>query len=143
MRLSLVLLLLSQTCHIVDGLPDPHCTPGEATTATLDEICHRKTKAFRHVTDATKRQVLELYGTPDGEVVEVDHLIPIELGGANSLINLWPQPEKPYPGYKDKDRMENRLHKLVCAGKMPLAEAQKEIARDWQALYYRLFPSLP
>jgi hypothetical protein len=139
----LALLLAAQTCYIDGGLADPSCTPGQATDATLQTICNRKTSTVRKVSLKTKLLVAQLYGTPEGELVEIDHLVPLELGGANSLINLWPQPEKPEPGFRAKDLLENRLHKLVCAGKMDLADAQGEIAHDWVELYYRLFPSLP
>jgi hypothetical protein len=36
-----------------------------------------------------------------------------------------------------KDCLEDRLHALVCAGQMPLDEAQRAIAEDWIAAYQR------
>ncbi len=36
-----------------------------------------------------------------------------------------------------KDKLEDRLHALVCAGKVPLAVAQREIATDWIAAYQK------
>jgi len=30
-----------------------------------------------------------------------------------------------------KDRLEQRLHQLVCAGQLDLATAQHDIATDW------------
>ena len=30
-----------------------------------------------------------------------------------------------------KDKLEDRLHYLVCAGKVPLKDAQRDIAHDW------------
>jgi len=38
-----------------------------------------------------------------------------------------------------KDRVENRLHALVCAGRVGLAVAQRAIAVDWWAAY-RTYP---
>lgn len=68
---------------------------------------------------------------------EYDHLIPLELGGApNDPRNLWPEPgATPNP----KDKLENRLHSMVCDRDLMLVEAQAEIARDWVAAYHRLF----
>jgi len=43
------------------------------------------------------------------------------------------------PGYHVKDRLEDRLHQLVCAGTMSLSAARAGIARDWPALYRRVF----
>ena len=34
-----------------------------------------------------------------------------------------------------KDKLEDRLHALVCAGKLPIEQAQQEIATDWIAAY--------
>jgi len=36
-----------------------------------------------------------------------------------------------------KDKLEDRLHALVCAGKLPMEQAQREIATDWIAAYER------
>jgi hypothetical protein len=60
---------------------------------------------------------------------EVDHLVSLELGGNNSVANLWPEIS---PGYHEKDEIENRLHDAVCAGSVSLRAAQQEIARDWR-----------
>jgi hypothetical protein len=36
-----------------------------------------------------------------------------------------------------KDELEAVLSRLVCSGRVPLAEAQKAIAADWTAAYNR------
>jgi hypothetical protein len=59
---------------------------------------------------------------------ELDHLVPLELGGSNDLSNLWLE-AGPIPN--PKDRVEDRLHGEVCSGVLPLRTAQEEIARDW------------
>ncbi len=68
---------------------------------------------------------------------EYDHLVPLELGGAaNDPRNLWPEKRGASPN--PKDELEDRLNEMVCAGQIPLATAQREIARDWVAAYRRL-----
>ncbi|WP_051450173.1 HNH endonuclease signature motif containing protein [Actinospica robiniae] len=68
------------------------------------------------------------YGIASGTVSELDHLVPLELGGANDVANLWPEIGKlPNP----KDKVENDLREEVCSGKVSLAAAQKAIAADW------------
>jgi hypothetical protein len=88
--------------------------------------------------------VFAAYGVPYPEpsgAYELDHLIPLELGGDNSDRNLWPEPSQPTPGYHQKDQLENRLHDLVCSGNLDLSKAQTAIATDWKAAYQMYVPS--
>ena len=71
---------------------------------------------------------------------EVDHLISLELGGSNSIKNLWPQSYLTQPWNAHvKDALENELHDEVCSGKVDLATAQHDIATDWIAAYKKYF----
>ncbi len=69
---------------------------------------------------------------------EVDHLVPLELGGSNDIANLWPEAASPTPGFHEKDKVENYLHDQVCSGAISLKEAQIEIATNWLAVYNRM-----
>ena len=69
---------------------------------------------------------------------EVDHFIPLELGGSNDIKNLWPEPADPAPGFHEKDVVENYLHSQVCNGTMTLGEAQKFIATDWLDIFHQM-----
>lgn len=86
--------------------------------------------AHRHVSDSTRRKVFVEYGitikTEYGTLgsYEVDHLIPLELGGSNELANLWPEP---WPGNTVKDVSENALHRAVCAKKISLKNARDQM----------------
>jgi len=67
---------------------------------------------------------------------EVDHLIPLEVGGSNSIKNLWPEFHRTSPwNAQVKDRLENRLHEMVCDGKIDLKTAQQAIAANWIEAY--------
>jgi hypothetical protein len=71
----------------------------------------------------------------DGDYEE-DHLISLELGGSpTSVRNLWPEPYRAPDGARIKDKIENKLHELVCAGQLGLATAQHAIARNWWTAY--------
>jgi hypothetical protein len=66
----------------------------------------------------------------------VDHLISLELGGSNSIRNLWPESFSTQPwNARVKDRLENRLHREVCSGRMSLHDAQRAIATNWIDAY--------
>jgi hypothetical protein len=129
----------SSGCAINGVFPDKDCTPGAVMGISKEEICNSSTKSRRHVTSRTKQQVFAAYGISDPQPkgdYEVDHFIPLELGGSNDVANLWPEPAKPAPGFHEKDKVETALHDKVCKAGMDLAEAQRTIATDWLA-YYR------
>lgn len=125
-------------------LPDLAKTPGAVRPdATKESVCHGgSTKQFRKTTAAMKNEVYAEYGAKKkfGRY-EVDHLISLELGGADDVKNLWPQPYKPRPGAHEKDAVENYLHAQVCAGRMDLDEAQRAIAVNWFDVYMRMSAS--
>ena len=69
------------------------------------------------------------------QVCELDHLVPLELGGADGLGNIWPEcgPDSSVLKnryFKVKDRVENYLADEVKAGRIPVDVAQKGIASD-------------
>ena len=67
---------------------------------------------------------------------EIDHLIPLGIGGADSRENLWPESWDTQPWNAGvKDKLENYLHVEVCAGQIAVLGAQKAIAADWVAAY--------
>jgi len=120
-------------------------TPGVALSVTRTQICiSGYASGARDVSDAEKADVYARY-----DVVwvpyahEVDHLISLELGGSNAIRNLWPEPYAGRWGARTKDVLENRLHDLVCEGRLPLASAQRLEASDWVAAYRRYVGSLP
>ena len=109
-------------------LPDPTITPGEVLeTATVDKICMTGyTKKVRNVSQSTKNRLFRLYDIDRySDKFEIDHLISLELGGSNSIQNLWPQSYtlRPWNAYK-KDALENRMHRLICRGELDLSIAQ-------------------
>lgn len=120
--------------------PNYSLTPGEVFSAvTASQVCiSGYSSSVRSVSDSLKKQVYAEYDIsypqPTGEY-EVDHFISLELGGDNSIKNLWPEPANPTPGFHQKDLVENYLHSEVCSGKITLIEAQNEIKTDWYKVY--------
>lgn len=135
----------------VRDLPDPKATPGvinpNVTQATINKtICVPGwTKTIRppvSYTNNLKRS--QLAGGGGGAYAakrpmnnfEEDHLISLELGGApRESHNLWPQHWSSPHGAKEKDALENKLHRLVCNGEITLEEAQTAIRTDWIAAH--------
>ncbi len=124
-------------------LPNPKLTPGSIFSGvTAAQVCVRGyARSVRHVPHEEKLEVYRAYGIPHHRPreYEVDHLVPLELGGDNTPTNLWPQPYEGQWNAYHKDRLEDELHRRVCNGSMPLAEAQREIASDWVAAYRQYF----
>lgn len=120
-------------------LPDPKLTPGVARSdVTAADLCpHADTRALRHVTLSMHKAVFAAYHVPWARHAqfEDDHLISLELGGSNDNANRWPEPYARKWNARIKDKLENKLHALVCAGTIPLAQAQHEIASDWVSAY--------
>ena len=95
------------TCTVRSGhgypIPDPQCTPGGITptvTVTLLRNPDWKTRCIRNceTSEAEKHIAYEWYGiqkprpnSGDRQVCELDHLVPLELGGADGLGNIWPE----------------------------------------------------
>jgi len=143
--LALDMRLKSAGCVAAGPLPDHDCTPGEVfTEAGLDDICTPGyASSARNVSVTLKKKVYSAYDIAypqaKGEY-EVDHLIPLELGGDNSIANLFPESAEPTPGFHEKDLVENYLHDQACAGAIPLHTAQMQIATNWLLIYNALTP---
>ncbi len=120
-------------------IPDSSLTPGDVLTSDANVVCVSGYSArVRNVSAATKRQVFQMYGLVKkvGEDWEVDHLVALELGGSNSVRNLWPEAGFTSPlNYRIKDRLENALRDLVCSGRLDLKQVQQEIAANWPQAY--------
>lgn len=145
MKIVFVFTMLLSTSVLAADLPDPNLTPGEANPELTQEVLCAKgftTKNYRNVSSATKGEVYRLYHAKNHEGVcagregcEVDHLISLELGGQNNTKNLWPQSYQGEWSAHVKDKLENKLHHLVCQGKVSLKDAQEAISKDWIAAY--------
>jgi hypothetical protein len=127
-----------------DPEPDRSITPGETfAAATTSQVCVSGYSAsVRNVSQATRLAVFAAYHVDYAlhGGYELDHLIPLELGGDNAAANLWPEPLDGAGGAKIKDKLENKLHALVCSGQVALTEAQQAIAGDWYAASVKYDP---
>lgn len=136
-------------CLISGSLPDKACTPGAIDPRVTQEtvqstICVKgytqKVRPPVSVTEKIKQERMQAYGDTDSlKNYELDHLIPLELGGCPDCIaNLWPEPYNTPLGAHEKDKVENDLHDRVCNGQLSLTQAQNEIVTDWAAVYKQI-----
>jgi hypothetical protein len=106
-------------------VPNPKLTPGRVA---------RTDKERGGVTAAMEQKVFARYRLPWSRRAEfkIDHLIPRELGGADSIDNLWPQSVRVRPyGADRKELLTEVLLTRIAKGQITLAQAQEDIRRDW------------
>jgi hypothetical protein len=135
-----ILAVSSGTVSAEGPKPKSGLTPGETRPVSLAEICavpESGAESDHDIPFETKRVVFSAYGMDPAQAAayEVDYLITPELGGANTVRNLWPQPYSARWNARVKDTLEHRLHRLVCQGKVDLATAQHDISTDWISAY--------
>ena len=140
-----------------DALPNSSLTPGALNPAVTQAdirqtICvrgySRSIRPPERYTERLKRLQIREYGYWDRWLrdYEEDHLVALSLGGSpTSPENLWPQPHEVVAGWGSyaKDRLEARLHWLVCHRSFPLVTAQRDLASDWIAAYKRYVGPTP
>jgi hypothetical protein len=134
------------------ALPDPRCTPGAinptVTLAVLQATAKSKkfaTSCDRDVASSASAKAAT-YGaysdtkpkknTGQAQTCELDHLVSLELGGADTLDNIWPQcgpagVKLMQRYFKVKDSVENYLAVRVKLGAISLEAAQHGISTDW------------
>jgi hypothetical protein len=142
----------SQSCTTLTRngfpVPDPNCTPGAVNPTLTIGVLRDRSFTTRCVRDAAtkpeeKARTYDWYrlvhpanNSGESQTCELDHLISLELGGADTLDNIWPQcgpsgVALSQRDFKQKDTVENFLAMQVREGRMDLSQAQKAIATDW------------
>ena len=130
-------------------LPDRRCSPGAYySRLTKAVICAAgfRTGSIRDVPQSEKFAVEREYGIAAayyGRADEIDHIVPLELGGSNAIANLFFEPGTGKADYHVKDELENRAKAWVCAGRLSLTAARRGFAMNWETLYSRLFGHNP
>ena len=140
--------------------PNSRLTPGVVAAVTQAEVLRVGfTQDARHVTDKTKWEVLVRYKLAKGALdqaqlsallrqYEIDHFVSLELGGANDIANLWPEPyavvvKGETLGARQKDVVETGLHRLMKNRVLTLKEVQAIIRKDWVRAYHEIKAKQP
>jgi len=151
-RIAALATFVLSTSATARDFPDLNLTPGVSRPGlTKPKICSIKWgRDERHVPQSMKNEVFARYGftgnndpkcVPKGKRrCEIDHLISRELGGADVIENLWPQPYGTTPWNAGlKDKLENRLNREMCAGHITLKEARDMLVNDWRVAYKKYY----
>jgi hypothetical protein len=138
--LAVAVTALAVPALAADIRPDPNKTGGSLDYGTPREVCGHS-REHRHFSNTRRDEVLRLYGMLPGPHpdYEIDHLVPVCLGGSNDVSNLWPQPRRsiePKWNAEAKDRLETVLCNLVCDGLLDIGDAQEAIIKDWIGAYH-------
>jgi hypothetical protein len=126
-RLGFFLTVCLPAAAQLNVIRNPQLTPGAVCRQPNATDSCNVPRCYRNVPVSEKKQVFREYGLDydtQSACCEVDHMIPLELGGSNSIMNLWPEP---WPEAHQKDKVENYLHRQVCQGSITVREAQKSI----------------
>ncbi len=124
--------------------PNASISPGLVATqdfATLTAVstCGTYSQCHRNTTNAQKVQVRNEYpNCPQAQ--EIDHIIPLALGGADDVKNLWCQPEVNVWngqdwGFHAKDKLVAYMVIQMKAGRIAPKDAQDCILNDWVACF--------
>ncbi len=121
------------------AVPDPKLTPGATRPVSIGDVCSMPhEQVVSDVPSSLRQEVFKEYGivNPRPEDYEIDYLIAPGLGGTEDIRNLWPEPSTSSAWNAHvKDALEERLHQLVCEGRLDLPTAQRAIATDWISAY--------
>jgi len=126
------------------AVPPPEA-PGVIASSDEAEVCGRDaggltySQAHRHTIPAMKAAAHRGIASCG----EMDHRLPLALGGADDVRNLWCQPAGEF---EVKDRLETRVWEMVChEHSMTLGDAQKLFLApaDWRQSYAAVFHNEP
>jgi hypothetical protein len=137
---------LAQPAFAFDVRPNPNLTSGSVRIDGHDvnDTCGHSKAHRGPMTHERRDQILTSYGLPPGDHpdYEIDHLIPLCLGGSDDPSNLWPEPRRsiePKWNAEAKDRLERRVCDMVCMGQLDIGAAQEAFAKDWIAAYHNYY----
>lgn len=117
--------------------PDNHCTPGGFVPKSRADVCDGDTDRPT-LKVAERRAIVGNYGVPGwtGANGELDHRVPLVLGGTTDRRNIWP--EAGPPTNNPKDTLERVILRRVCDRKphpMRVRTAVLVFFVDWRAAY--------
>jgi hypothetical protein len=128
--------------------PDKKLTPGSVEPKKPDQEVFQHHRKRLPMPNSLRDKILQEYKLPAGTHpdYEIDHLIPLCLGGSNDPSNLWAQPKRSVEktwNAEAKDRLERQVCDMACAGKLDISTAQEDFAKDWICAYHKYYEAVP
>lgn len=123
--LSVLVLFAADVRAQESLLPNPKLTPGRIAQSDKDR---------GGVTAEMEQKVFARYRLPwsSRAAFKIDHLIPLELGGADTIDNLWPQSLRARPyGPDRKELLTEVLLQRIARKQITLEQAQEQMRSDW------------
>ncbi len=125
-----ILLLLFLSVNVAYSFPltpDPELSPSHKCNRRNPDYLEDRYKeripyCFRNVSTTLKKEIYNLYNIPEKcrHRYTVDHIIPLALGGDNSVANLWPEHKKVKATRPD---LEMELYTALKNGQIKQKEA--------------------
>jgi hypothetical protein len=138
--------VLAPSAFAFEVRPNPNTTSGSVRIDGHDvnATCGHSKAHRGPMSHARRDEILTEYGLPPGDHpdYEIDHLIPLCLGGSDDASNLWPEPRRsiePKWNAEAKDRLERFMCDMVCIGQLDISTAQEAFAKDWIAAYQKYY----
>lgn len=130
-------LVFNATMPTVPGAINPDITQANISQTVCVPGYSATIRPPGFFTSNLKRNQIAKLGLTGGMAdYEEDHLIPLSIGGApQDANNLWPEPWKGPWNAHTKDRLELKLHTMVCKGQISLVAAQQAVASNWITAY--------
>lgn len=138
-------VIVSQGAVSSPSYPNSTLTPGVIATSDFKTLmatksCGTYSQCHRVTSQKLKDTVCHEY-YKDCKGMEIDHLVPLALGGADDIKNLWPQIGEGQWDFHAKDKLETYLVSRMKAGTITPKDAQKCIRQDWVSCYQHSFKS--
>jgi hypothetical protein len=121
------------------SVPKKELTPGAVTTTNTTEVCDRTpAQNAQTIPPGLDPEVFSEYGiglNQQGRYL-LDLLVPVSLGGAMTLSNIWPATLQG-TGFVQKAQLDHILKDDVCHRFLTLRQAQRALETNWYAAWLK------
>ena len=133
LHISLMLIVLALFCSVVFA----DIPAAAIRTQDKADICTTKTGTIRHIEQSERTQAFKIAGIDlkESGSYEWDHRISLTVGGSNHISNMILQSYKNKCNAHDKDKLEVKLHSLICHDKVDVNDAQELLYNHWKEGY--------